>query len=213
MSCFPSLSKSSHDVLQKSSESKKPVPTSRSSSSPSDTSPGTITKKESPQRTNVKNLNSSISSRLERKQCSNWKIEDAVPHSFKSVSEHDAGRNHSGVRGESENKANCRPETKRSLLGKFMDEKVPRFGAFKSGSHVAPFGYSEKLELESGVLATETSDEDYDNEEEMQDLAMLCEQLAQIENQQFCLFELLQVCHKQKSLSLLSLRVPFVLPI
>ncbi|OWM89604.1 hypothetical protein CDL15_Pgr024352 [Punica granatum] len=189
--CFPSLSKSTHDVAPKCSVPKKPVPTSRSP--PSDTALGTITKKDTPQKASIKNQNSSASSRSERKKGSSWKVEIAVPHSLNSVPDHDDGTP-SGVLElcENEDKGSSRPETKRALFGKIADEKVQRFGAFKSGSRVVPFSEPEMSEFESGVMCREASSEDYDNEKEMQELSMVRKQLAQIENQQASLFELLQ---------------------
>ncbi|KAK4779670.1 hypothetical protein SAY87_015776 [Trapa incisa] len=176
---FLSYPKSSHDVHPKSSDSKKLVPSSISS--PSDTSPGAITNKESPQRTKTENLYSPFSSGSEQEQSSSRKIE---------------GRTQSRVLewSESESESNSSPVAKRSLFGKSTDDNVPRIGAFRSGSLVVPLGYSEKLELESGSSVTEISgEEDHDDgENEMMDLALVLEQLAQIKDQQFCLFELLQ---------------------
>lgn len=208
--CFPSISKSSHDASPKSSEPKKRVPTNKSS--PLDTSPMTISKKDSPQKTNINNPSSSVSSRLEQKKSSNWKIEIALPLSTESLPEHNSRRNHSVVlrSGWNENE-NSRPGMKCALFGKIEDEKVRNFGALKSGSRVVPLPDPEKLDPNPGALTREASDEDFDDEKEMQDLSMVRKQLAQIENQQSSLFELLQVSYLPKGLQPTVLRVRVIL--
>ncbi|KAK4760459.1 hypothetical protein SAY87_005352 [Trapa incisa] len=182
-SCFPSLSRSQHDISHKSSELKKPVPTSRSSPY---ATPRTIIKVESHQKTNFKTPNSSILSRSEQKNCSSEKVE---PHSLKSASKHDDAKTRFGVLelGENDNTPSSRRETKRSLFGKIADNKL-----HKTGSRVVPLSDPDKYEMELCVSGIEASNEDYDNEKEMQNLSMVHNQLAEIEKQQSSLFELLQ---------------------
>lgn len=81
-----------------------------------------------------------------------------------------------------------RLETKRVLFSKIRDEKVHKFGGLRSGSRVVPYHDDEIPDVGISNMSEEACENGKDNE----NLSLIREQLAQIENQQSSLLNLLQ---------------------
>ncbi|GMJ13158.1 hypothetical protein like AT1G27210 [Hibiscus trionum] len=161
--CFPSVAKSMNDVDFRTPQSKKVAPTSRSP--PTDASNA---KKETPLKSNNRNGNTSVIGKLDRSKSSNWKIETSEPKSLFSDDDN----------------------IKKSVpFVKVHDEKVKKFGGLRSGSRVLPFHDCEENLDVGGKNAFLDVDE---NRKDMEDLSLIREQLAQIEDQQSNLLNLLQ---------------------
>ncbi|MBA0669842.1 hypothetical protein Goklo_007399 [Gossypium klotzschianum] len=167
--CFTSVTKSMNDVGFRTPQSKKVVPTSRSP--PSDASAASTAKKETPMESNNSNSNTR---RLDRSKSSDWKIEAVQPKSLFSEASGDYN-------------------IKRSVsFGKAHDEKVQKFGGLRSQSQVLPFHDEENLDVTDKNAALEVDE----NPKDIEDLCLIREQLAQIEDQQSNLLNLLQVVYK-----------------
>ncbi|GMI74937.1 hypothetical protein like AT1G27210 [Hibiscus trionum] len=184
--CFPSAAKSINDVGFRTPQSKKVVPTSRSP--PSDASNASTAKKETPLKSNNRNGNTSVFGKPDRSKSSNWKIEISEPKSmFSEVSGDD--------------------NVKKSVpFVKVHDEKVKKFGGLRSGSRVLPF-HDDEENLDVGdknaFLDVDEGPKD------MEDLTLIREQLAQIEDQQSNLLNLLQkfIGSSQSGINSLETRV------
>ncbi|MBA0586306.1 hypothetical protein Gorai_017050, partial [Gossypium raimondii] len=163
--CFTSVTKSMNDVGFRTPQSKKVVPTSRSP--PSDASAASTAKKETPLESNNSNSNTR---RLDRSKSSDWKIEPVQPKSLFSEASGDYN-------------------IKRSVsFGKAHDEKVQKFGGLRSQSRVLPFHDEENLDVTDKNAALDVDE----NPKDIEDLCLIREQLAQIEDQQSNLLNLLQ---------------------
>ncbi|XWS68915.1 hypothetical protein CRYUN_Cryun04dG0134500 [Craigia yunnanensis] len=192
--CFPSVTKSVNDVGFRTPQSKKVVPTSRSP--PSDASTVPTAKKVTPLKSNNRNGNTSIYGRLDRSKHSDWKIVIAEPKSLFSGASSDDNIEKSNL-GDLESReigdsGNFRPETKCVLFGKVRDEKVQKFGGLRSGFRVVPFHDEENLDVDDKNAALEVDE----NPKDIEDLSLIHEQLAQIEDQQSNLLNLLQVVYQ-----------------
>ncbi|XWS34897.1 hypothetical protein CRYUN_Cryun21dG0076300 [Craigia yunnanensis] len=202
--CFPSVTKSVNDVGFRTPQSKKVVPSSRSS--PSDASTAPTAKKETPLKSNNRDVNTSSFGRLDRTKPSDWKIEIAEPKSLFSKAYDNIKKSNLGVLESREigDSKNSRLETKRVLYGKVHDEKVQKFGGLRSGSRVVPF-HDENLDVGDKNAAVEVDE----NLKDTEDLSLIREQLAQIEDQQSNLLNLLQkfIGSSQSGISSLETRV------
>ncbi|KAK8971877.1 hypothetical protein V6N11_075702 [Hibiscus sabdariffa] len=184
--CFPSVAKSINDVGFRTPQSKKVVPTSRSP--PSDSSNASTAKKETPLKTNNRNGNTSVFGKLDRSNSSNWKIEISEPKSMFSESSGD-------------------DNVKKSVpFVKVHDEKVKKFGGSRSGSRVLPLhDDGENIDVGDKNAFLDVDE----NPKDMEDLSLIREQLAQIENQQSNLLNLLQkfIGSSQSGINSLETRV------
>lgn len=133
-----------------------------------------------------------VLSRINQKKSTDWKVEIAVSQSplSKEACEDDKKPSTFNLPEPRENEdcETLRPETKRSLFGRFGDEKPTKFGGLRTGSRVVPLHDND--EAESVVTVNDDAEEIYENHE---DLSLIRNQLAQIENQQSNLLEMLQV--------------------
>ncbi|KAG4159302.1 hypothetical protein ERO13_D02G167500v2 [Gossypium hirsutum] len=180
--CFTSVTKSMNDVGFRTPQSKKVVPTSRSP--PSDASAASTVKKETPLESNNSNSNTR---RLDRSKSSDWKIEAVQPKSLFSEASGDYN-------------------IKRSVsFGKAHDEKVQKFGGLRSQSQVLPFHDEENLDVTDKNAALYVDE----NPKDIEDLCLIREQLAQIEDQQSNLLNLLQkfIGSSQSGINSLETRV------
>ncbi|KAH1098385.1 hypothetical protein J1N35_015306 [Gossypium stocksii] len=180
--CFTSVTKSMNDVGFRTPQSKKVVPTSRSP--PSDASAASTAKKETPLKSNNSNSNTR---RLDRSKSSDWKIETVQPKSLFSEASGDYN-------------------IKRSVsFGKAHDEKVQKFGGLRSRSQVLPFHDEENLDVTDKNAALDVDE----NPKDIEDLCLIREQLAQIEDQQSNLLNLLQkfIGSSQSGINSLETRV------
>ncbi|XP_012479470.1 TORTIFOLIA1-like protein 4 [Gossypium raimondii] len=180
--CFTSVTKSMNDVGFRTPQSKKVVPTSRSP--PSDASAASTAKKETPLESNNSNSNTR---RLDRSKSSDWKIEPVQPKSLFSEASGDYN-------------------IKRSVsFGKAHDEKVQKFGGLRSQSRVLPFHDEENLDVTDKNAALDVDE----NPKDIEDLCLIREQLAQIEDQQSNLLNLLQkfIGSSQSGINSLETRV------
>ncbi|KHG18303.1 Microtubule-associated TORTIFOLIA1 -like protein [Gossypium arboreum] len=180
--CFTSVSKGMNDVGFRTPQSKKVVPTSRSP--PSDASAASTAKKETSLKSNNSNSNTR---RLDRSKSSDWKIETVQPKSLFS----EASGNYN---------------IKRSVsFGKAHDEKVQKFGGLRSRSQVLPFHDEENLDVTDKNAALDVDESPKD----IEDLCLIREQLAQIEDQQSNLLNLLQkfIGSSQSGINSLETRV------
>ncbi|MBA0855870.1 hypothetical protein Goshw_020307 [Gossypium schwendimanii] len=167
--CFTSVTKSMNDVGFRTPQSKKVVPTSRSP--PSDASAASTGKKETPLESNNSNSNTR---RLDRSKSSDWKIETVQPKSLFSEASGDYNIK------------------RRVSFGKAHDEKVQKFGGLRSRSQVLPFHDEENLDVTDKNAALDVDE----NPKDIEDLCLIREHLAQIEDQQSNLLNLLQVVYK-----------------
>ncbi|KAA3482907.1 Microtubule-associated TORTIFOLIA1-like protein [Gossypium australe] len=180
--CFTSVTKSMNDVGFRTPQSKKVVPTSRSP--PSDASAASTAKKETPLKSNNSNSNTR---RLDRSKSSDWKIETVQPKSLFSEASGDYN-------------------IERSVsFGKAHDEKVQKFGGLRSRSQVLPFHDMENLDVTDKNAALDVDE----NPKDIEDLCLIREQLAQIEDQQSNLLNLLQkfIGSSQSGINSLETRV------
>ncbi|KAI9170374.1 hypothetical protein LWI28_027002 [Acer negundo] len=205
--CFPSITKISQDVGSRTPQPKKIVPASRSPSSRS--SFGTTAKSETSLKNNDRRSSMPTFSKLDNGKTSDWKVEIAVQQSPSSEMTHadcirvsDSGNSEFGELG---NSINSKSETKSVLFSKIRNEKVYKFGGFRSGSRVVPYQDDENSDL---VISNGT-EEVYDDQKDAEELSMIREQLLQIENQQSSLLDLLQrfIGSSQSGLNSLESRV------
>lgn len=187
------ISRSSSNDGFKTPRPMKTVPTNRS---PPSAVSVTCNKREGQQKSNNCNLRADMFSKLDHNKPSDCKIEVAEPNSSSSKAAYGDSIKRSGISdfksGEKEGSGNSRPESKCVLFNKISDEKVHKFGGSRYGSRVVPFQDDENLDL--GVIVSDTVDEIYENNKDVEDLSLIREQLLQIENQQSSLLDLLQVC-------------------
>lgn len=185
--CSPSTTKSSQDIGLRTPQPKKLVPTGRSPSSRS--SFGTTAKSEIPSRSNDRKS----MGKLESRKISDWKVEIAVPQSPSSEMTHAGCISESETRhlevGDMGNKMNAKPETKTALFSNIHNEKISKFGGWKSGSRVVPYPEDEG----KNSIVSNCTEEVYDDPKDAEELNRIHEQLLQIENQQSNLYDLLQV--------------------
>ncbi|KAK8643539.1 hypothetical protein V6N13_012830 [Hibiscus sabdariffa] len=203
--CLPSVSKSVDGAGFRTPQSKRVVPTSRSP--PSDASTDPTAKKETPARSNNSNSTRSTFSELDRTKPSDLKTEIAEPRKSLFFKAYDNIKNSELGVLESREVADCgdsRLETKRVLFAKAHDEKVQKYGGLKSGSRVVPF-HEENLDVDDKNAAVEVDE----NPKEVEDLYLIREQLAQIEDQQSNLLNLLQkfIGSSQSGINSLETRV------
>ncbi|XP_030449510.1 TORTIFOLIA1-like protein 4 [Syzygium oleosum] len=197
--CLPALSKSLQDISVTTPEPKKQINRSSPSSSLSSLSKK-FTKKEIPLKYSDKS--SSISSALDQARSTDSKVQNTQPHltSFKLDHEHDNTITEIKVleTGERDEKEDTKGKVRRALFGKIADDKVQKSVASKSGSRVVPFDDLKDSDLSAAV-----------RDEEMEDLSLIRKQLAQIENQQSSLFDLLQnyIGRSQSGMNSLETRV------
>ncbi|TYH19557.1 hypothetical protein ES288_A05G361000v1 [Gossypium darwinii] len=203
--CFPSVTKSVDDAGFRTLQSKKVVPTSRSP--PSDASTEPTAKKETHLSSNYRNWNISDFSKLDRTKPSDCKTEIAEPRkslffkAYDNIKNGDLGVMESREIGDSRD---SRLETKRVLFAKVRDENVQKYGGLKTGSRVVPF-HDENLDFDDKKAAVEADE----NPKEVEDLSLIREQLAQIEDQQSNLLNLLQkfIGSSQSGINSLETRV------
>lgn len=202
--CFPSVARSVSDVGFRTPQSKKVVPTSRSP--PSDASTVPTAKKETPPKSNNRKGNTLIFGGLDLLKPSDCKIAE-TKSLFSGVSRDDTVKK-SNI-GDLESReigdnGNFGLETKRLSFGKMCDEKVQKFGGFRSGSRVVPF-HDENLGVDYKNAALEVGEDP----KEIEDLSLIREQLAQIEDQQSNLLNLLQkfIGSSQSGINSLETRV------
>ncbi|GLT86368.1 hypothetical protein SLE2022_045110 [Rubroshorea leprosula] len=187
--CFPSVAKNSNVSGFQTPRPKKAVPTSRSPLS--NTFPVTNIKNESLLNCTDRNSSSSMSSKLDLRKPSACKLEIVEPKSPSSkgqdenIKRIDHGVMESEQNGDNQNHM---PETKQVPFSKTRDEKVQKFGSLRSGSRVVPYHDDEILDV--GI--SNASEVACENSKDIENLSMIHEQLAQIENQQSSLFDLLQ---------------------
>ncbi|KAL1172657.1 hypothetical protein V6Z11_A05G363100 [Gossypium hirsutum] len=203
--CFPSVTKSVDDAGFRTLQSKKVVPTSRSP--PSDASTEPTAEKETHLSSNYRNWNISDFSKLDRTKPSDCKTEIAEPRkslffkAYDNIKNGDLGVMESREIGDSRD---SRLETKRVLFAKVRDENVQKYGGLKTGSRVVPF-HDENLDFDDKKAAVEADE----NPKEVEDLSLIREQLAQIEDQQSNLLNLLQkfIGSSQSGINSLETRV------
>ncbi|KAL3751678.1 hypothetical protein ACJRO7_012499 [Eucalyptus globulus] len=197
--CLPASSKSLQDTSVTTPEPKKQINRSSLSRSPSSLSKN-FTKKEVPLK--YSDRSSSIPSTLDQARSTGLKVQIAQPHStpLKLDHEHDIKITESRVleTGERDDKEDTKGKVRRALFGKIADDKVAKSVASKSGSRVVPFDDLKDSDLSAAV-----------RDEEMEDLSLILKQLAQIENQQSSLFDLLQnyIGRSQSGMNSLETRV------
>ncbi|KAE8692346.1 ARM repeat superfamily protein, putative isoform 3 [Hibiscus syriacus] len=182
--CFPSVAKSVDGAGFRTPQSKKVVPISRSP--PSDSSTDSTAKKETPARSNNRNVNASTFCRLDRTKPSYLKTEIVEPRKSLFFEAYDNIKNSDfGVL-----------ETKRLLFASENDEEC---GGLKSGSRVVPFHVDKKN------AAAEVGE----NPKKVEGLILIRERLAQIEDQQSNLLNLLQkfIGSSQSGINSLETRV------
>ncbi|KAH7515824.1 hypothetical protein FEM48_Zijuj10G0067300 [Ziziphus jujuba var. spinosa] len=208
--CFPPISKSSYDSGSKTHQPKKTVPTNRAPP-PSEGSLVNTAKKGSLPKSNDRNSSTSIMCKLDHlKKPSDWKVEVAVPSSMSSkvVHEDDTGKNGSMVL-ESVKDEHSRDSVveKKHVFSKINEEKIHKFGGFRSGSRVVPVLDDEDHNLD--VLVGNAVEEACESQKDAEDLSLIREQLLQIENQQSSLLDLLQrfIGSSQSGLNSLETRV------
>ncbi|KAL5544322.1 hypothetical protein UlMin_008106 [Ulmus minor] len=162
---------------------RKLIPVNRST--PPESSYATTARKRSPFKSNEKKSVPAMSQKPDRKKLSNWKVE-VIPNasSRRAIVDDDLEEGDENVPDRRINDKNklSKPETKRGLFYKSSDEKVNKFGAFRSGSRVAP--YQEE--------STKSTEDIHTNHRECEDLSLIRNQLVQIEQQQSSLLDLLQ---------------------
>ncbi|XP_039035107.1 TORTIFOLIA1-like protein 4 [Hibiscus syriacus] len=181
--CFPSIAKSINDDGFRTPQSKKVVLTS--SSPPCDASNASTAKKETH---NNRNGNTSISSKLDRSKSYNWKVGIPEPKSLFSEASGD-------------------DNIKKSVpFVQVHDEKVKKFGGLRSGSRVLPL-HDDEENLDVGDKNAFLNIDE--NPKDMEDLSLIREQLAQIEDQQSNLLNLLQkfIGSSQNGINSLETRV------
>ncbi|XP_022776017.1 TORTIFOLIA1-like protein 4 isoform X2 [Durio zibethinus] len=205
--CFPSVTKCVNDIGFGTPQSKKVVPMSRSP--PSDASTLPTAKKETPPKSNSRNGNTFSFGRLDRSKPSDWKIEIAEPKSLfcGAFGDDNIKKNNLVVLGSREigDNGNFRPERIRVPFGKFHDEKVLKFDGLRSGSRVVPFHDEECIDVDEKNAALEVDE----NPKDIENLSLIREQLAQIEDQQSNLLILLQkfIGSSQSGINSLETRV------
>ncbi|XP_039019811.1 TORTIFOLIA1-like protein 4 [Hibiscus syriacus] len=184
--CFPSVAKSISDDGFRTPQSKKVVLTSRSP--PCDASNASSAKKETPLKSNNRNGNTSISGKLDRSKSSNWKTGIPEPKSLfpEAFGDDNVKKNVPFI--------------------KVHDEKEKKFGGLSSGSQVLPLHDDDEI-LDVGDKNVFL--DVVENPKDMEDLSLIREQLAQIEDQQSNLLNLLQkfIGSSQSGINSLETRV------
>ncbi|XP_010255522.1 PREDICTED: microtubule-associated protein TORTIFOLIA1-like [Nelumbo nucifera] len=167
---------------------KKTITTSRSS--PPYSSSETTARKRSPLKITDNKPGPALFRKLDCKKPADWKLEIAVPHaqSFTVLCDDDSKHRDGRILESVENES--RPETKRALFNKNLEDKGYRFGGLRSGSRVVPF--HDKEGFESTVVVSNATEEIYGNQKDNEELSLIRKQLLQIENQQSSLLDLLQ---------------------
>ncbi|XVF84861.1 hypothetical protein PTKIN_Ptkin17bG0073400 [Pterospermum kingtungense] len=202
--CFPSVAKSVNDIGFRNTQSKKAVPTSRTP--PSDDSMAPTAKKETPLKSNNRNGNTSVVGSLDPAKPSDWKVEIPERKSLFSKAYDNVKKGGLVVLESREigDSGNSRREAKCILFGKVSDEKVQKFGSLRSGSRVVPF-HDDNLDVDDRNGAVEVNEDPKD----IEDLSLIREQLAQIEDQQSNLLSLLQkfIGSSQSGITSLETRV------
>lgn len=158
---------------------------------PSDSSSAISARKRSILESNGNKTNPPILRKLDHKKALDWKVEITVPNVSGSF-EVDYKETDENVpeRRNVETDRLSKAETKRLLFSKNSDDKMHKFGGSKSESRVVPC--QEEIP-ESTVVVSNVSDFPR-NQKECEDLALIRNQLVQIEKQQSSLLDLLQVC-------------------
>lgn len=131
--------------------------------------------------------------KLERKKASDLKVEVTAPHAPSVMRIHEDGLKKKDEkapeRGENEKNRFTKPETRRVLFTKNSDDKMNKFGGFRSGSRVVP---CQEENSETTVEVSNTTEVPHRNHKECEDLSLIRKQLVQIENQQSSLLNLLE---------------------
>ncbi|KAG7954706.1 hypothetical protein I3843_11G033200 [Carya illinoinensis] len=156
---------------------------------PSDSSSAISARKGSILESNGNKTNPPIFRKLDHKKALDWKVEITVPNvsgSFE-VDYKETDENVPERRNVETNRLS-KAETKRLLFSKNSDDKMHKFGGSKSESRVVPC--QEEIP-ESTVVVSNVSDFPR-NQKECEDLALIRNQLVQIEKQQSSLLDLLQ---------------------
>ncbi|OVA09131.1 HEAT [Macleaya cordata] len=161
------------------------VPTSRSPAL--DSSSATTITRRSPLKSCDAKSSPALFGKLDCKKQSDFPIGIAVPQSPSFIKEDLNGRDQEPM--EQESNVCPKLETKRVLFSKNSDDKMQKFGALKAGSRVYPV---QEDSSESNVVLSNATVDFYGNDEDTEDLSLIRKQLAQIENQQSSLFDLLQ---------------------
>ncbi|XP_021652232.2 TORTIFOLIA1-like protein 4 isoform X2 [Hevea brasiliensis] len=187
--CFPSDSDDSHEVGFKSPQPKKTVPANRSPQF--DSSSVTTTRKQNPVKSKNDNSKTAMSCKMDHKKTSAWKTEIVLSHDAGCGD--DIKRCSYGV-SESREDANnekCRPEAKLVLCSRIREDKQHKLGGLRSRSRVVPFNDDDNR-YNKDVEVNNPNEEFFENNKDIEDLSLICDQLMQIENQQTNLLILLQ---------------------
>lgn len=180
--CYPSRSKNSCTPGSEAPQlRKKLIPTS--GSTPADSSAATTARKRSPLKSTDRKTSPAIFRKLDRKKGSDWKVEISVANDREGDENVPEGRN-------IEKNRLSKPETKRVLFGKNSDDKMQKFGGYKTGSRVVPC--LEEMSPEPTVVVSNATEDLHRNHKESEDLSLIRNQLVQIEKQQSSLLDLLQ---------------------
>ncbi|OVA14322.1 HEAT [Macleaya cordata] len=190
---FPNGSRSSVNRAFESPETrKKSIPTSRAT--PPDASSMTTARQRSPLKGSNLKSSPAMFRKLDRKKPTNWKVEISVPHTppSKEVCRDDLKGKHCGVpeSRDNENDRSQNLEVKRAIFNKNDEDKMHKFGGFRSGSRVVPLHHPESIG--STVVANNATEELHGNNKNNEDMSLIRKQLVQIENQQSSLLDLLQ---------------------
>ncbi|XP_022972337.1 TORTIFOLIA1-like protein 3 isoform X1 [Cucurbita maxima] len=168
-----------------------PLPRKNSSlvgrSTPPDASSATTTRRRSASNGGDQKTSLSMFQKVERKKPLDWKVEVSVRKSpsgdLKERDEYIPDRRFS------ENTKISKPETKRALFNKISDDKIIKFGGFRSGSRVVP---CPEEGPESTVVASNATDDLHRNHKDSEELHLIRNQLNQIEKKQSNLLDILQ---------------------
>lgn len=189
---FPSASDDSHKVGFKSPQPKKTVHANRSPQF--DSSSVTTARKQNSVKSQNDNPKTAMSHKMDHRKTSACKTEIALPKDAGCGD--DIKRGNSGVfqSEEDANNEKCRPdsETKHVLCSSIREDKRHKFGGLRSGSRVVPFDDDDNF-YNKNFEADNPDKEYFKNNEDIEDLSLICDQLRQIENQQSNLFVILQV--------------------
>ncbi|KAF2302446.1 hypothetical protein GH714_036383 [Hevea brasiliensis] len=187
--CFPSDSDDSHEVGFKSPQPKKTVPANRSPQF--DSSSVTTTRKQNPVKSKNDNSKTAMSCKMDHKKTSAWKTEIVLSHDAGCGD--DIKRCSYGVSESREdpNNEKFRPEAKLVLCSRIREDKQHKLGGLRSRSRVVPFNDDDNR-YNKDVEVNNPNEEFFENNKDIEDLSLICDQLMQIENQQTNLLILLQ---------------------
>ncbi|XAR64996.1 hypothetical protein NMG60_11008921 [Bertholletia excelsa] len=167
--------------------------------------------RESPSRSGDTKPNSSIFNKLDCEKRSDCNSETAAsrPSFLKVACKDDLKDGYLAVVNSEMKKGrgHLKSEPKHIHFSKSSDEKLQKFGGFRSGSRVVPFQEIDDYRTDA-IHTIDTEDGD-GNQKDAEDLNLIREQLLQIENQQSSLLDLLQrfIGSSQSGMNSLETRV------